>query len=83
MNVARGNRLVGPIHDADEIFYVGVVSSRGGKSSAIHFIYQAHIDHLHYVLQDHRLDDHTLARNDLDHFFKHQPVDSLVNRGSA
>ena len=63
----------------DEIVYVRVVSSRGSKSRAIDFIYQAHVDHLHHVLQDDRLDDDTLARNDLDHFFEHQPIDSLVD----
>ena len=80
VNVARRDRFGGPIDNADEVIYVRVVSSRGGKSSAIHFIYQAHLDHLHHVLQDHRLDDDTLARNDLDHFFKHQSIDSLVDR---
>ena len=62
---------------------MSVVSSRSSKSSAIDFIYQAHIDHLHHVLQDHRLDDDTFARNDLDHLFKHQPIDSLVDGRSA
>ena len=79
VNIAAEIALRGPIDDAGEIFLYAVVSSRRGKSSAIDFIDQAHVDHLHHVLQDHRLDDHTLARNDLDHFFKHQSIDSLVD----
>jgi len=83
VNVARGNCFASPIDNADEIFNVRIVSSRRGESCAIDFIYEAHVDHLHHVLQDHRLDDDTLAWNDLDHFFKHQPIDSLVYRGAA
>jgi hypothetical protein len=60
-----------------------VSSARAAASRAQYTVYQAHIDHLHHVLQDDRLDDHTLAWNDLDHLFEHQPIDSLVNRRSA
>ena len=76
MNVARVDCSAGPLDNGDEVFYPAVVSSRSSKSSAIHFVYQAHIDHLHNVLQDHGLDDHALARNDFDHFFQHQPIDA-------
>src|SRR5262249_24449112 len=39
VNIARGNGFVGPIHNANEIFYVRIVSSRSGEVRAIDFIY--------------------------------------------
>ena len=39
VDIARGNCLASPTHSLNEIFYVCIVSSRGGQSCAVDFIY--------------------------------------------
>ena len=62
---------------------MGVVRPRSRQPCTLGFVDQSHIDHLHHVMQDYRLDDHAFARNDLDHFLDHQAIESLVDGGAA